>query len=607
MINEIKSIRKKELEALIEKTEQEILDIQTNQLEGLLKERSRLTSPDIVRNFSWFQKNISQRKDYKEYIKTAVSNKAKLPILEEDIVFCENKIADAKQKIGNTNRKIIRFQTINTLGELEIDNFQEAVNLLKTHEKDLILENGDIINPLIAANFRDISNFCFIYKASTLPKTSQILSEYDLKENTKIEVLMGETLTSILVPSWKKTVHGTINCIDYDEQSKYAILSPFKNIDKSTLVSALPSNNFFDSSIPIPESSYILIPKSELNEVSNELKDNENITVIGYNDDFEQEDMSLTLNDAISALMNNLNYSEQEYTKAGWENIKNFHDFQSIVEEILTNECKIDLEDVVENSDTFPFELNRFLPYGTTKYLIENSKIKKESLFAKSVEYLHENIKEFDVIEKELKTRTIVEYDTEVLKSDPKDKSLEKVDDVFSDFIEILKSRDSNAIDEYLTIIDNRYIPDKEAFRDELLKSTSRLKNDGPIRNAFFSNLFQRFLHLEISQEQEQEEIEIEDKVETPIETKPVIPEVIEKIIKQEKPKPKRKYNKEIIILPKEEEKGKGKETKIVESNETQENNTKNTKEKDSIIKYLEEINDDDYDKDEIIIEPLER
>ena len=602
MISEIKQIRKNELDTLIKQSEQDIRDIQENQLEALLKERSRLTSPDIVRNFTWFQRTFTKRKEYDNYIKEATDNKARIPIVEENIAFCENKIADAKQNIGNANRKIIRFQAANSLDELEIDSFREAVELLEKHDKPLVLEKGDNLYPQVPANFREISDFCFIYKTQELPSTPEFSSKYETGGSTQTEVIFGETFQSLSVDNWERTVHGTINCLNHDIQSKYAVLSPFANLDKTKLISAMPNNCFFDSSFPIPEGSYILIPESELELVSEELQNHPGLTIIGYSDDIGKSENALTLNRTLSMLMNNLGYVEQELIPSGWDNTKNFHDFQSIVEPTLDDECKIDLNDVVEDTKNFPFELNRFLPFRTTKYLTENSKIKKKHCFAKALEYLHENIDDFNVSEKKLKTKTIVEYDTEALKSDPKDKSTEKVDDVFKDFIEALRSKDIKTIDKYLSYVDKRYIPNKEGFRDELLKSTSRLKNDGPIRNALFSNLFGRFMHLELEQELEELEAEVEQSI-------PDIPKIPE--IKENTPT-KARINEfgEIIRESKTEEQEETKEEKapelkdeIEEITDTPSNEIKD-KEKEKIIENLQKIEEEIEDDFEIIIEP---
>lgn len=585
MISEIKSIRKSELENLIKESEQEIGEIQEGQLSALLKERSRLTSPDIVRNFNWFQKKFTKRREYKEYVKTAIENKAKLPVLEEDIAFCENKIADAKQRIGNANRKIIRFQTASSLEELEVESFQEAADLLKTNSFGLVLEKGDHIYTQVPTKFRDISDFCFIYKTNTLPFSAELLSKHELGKNTQTDILLGETFQSLSVKDWEKTVHGTINGTNHDIRSQYAILSPFEKIDKTKLISAMPNNTFFDSSIPIPENSYLVVPQDEMSLLNEEIQNNPNITIVGYNNHLEEMSKHLNLNNALSVLMNNLGYVEQELTMSGWDNTRNFHDFQSITEQTLENECQIDLNDVVENTKNFPFELNRFLPYRTTRYLVENSKIKKRHAFAKALEYLHENIDDFEVSEKKLKTRTVVEYDYDLLKSNPKDSSKEKTDDVFEDFIDILKSRKVEDIDNYLSIVSDRYIPDKKELRDELLKSTSRLKNDAPIRNAFFSNIFERFIGLEL-------EKELETEVEQAV---PPIPEVkgLEEIDAE--------INEfgEIIRKPKEEI-----EITIEEAEDLKtEQEAKQLEDKEEIIERLQNVEkqEDDF---EIVIEP---
>ena len=412
MISDIKKIQKKELETIIKENEQKIVNIKEEQLNSLQEEKARLTSPDIVRTFSWFQKHITQRSEYKKYIQTGIENQAKLPILQEDIAFCENKIADAQQQIGNAKRKNIEIQAVNSLEDLEIKTWEEAKNLLKSNNKQIILEKGDQILTQIPFNFRNIEDFCFIYKTSVLPTTPEMHSKYEQGGNTQTEVLIGETPLSMSIPNWEKTLHGTINSTNHDLQSKYAVLSPFEKLDKSNLISAIPNDTFFNSSVTIPENSYILVPQDELDLVSKELQNNSNINIIGYNNT-EKTENYININNALSILMNNLGYVEQELDFSGWENMKAFHDFQLIVSPTLEDECKIDLEDIIDNPKNFPFEKNRFLPFRTTKYLVENSKIKQNHCFVKALEHLHKNIKDFNVTEKKLKTKTKIEYDTD--------------------------------------------------------------------------------------------------------------------------------------------------------------------------------------------------
>lgn len=346
MITEIKKIKHNEIENLIQQSTAEIQDIKNNQLEALLKERSKLISPDIVRNFTWFQKNISKRKEYKEYVETAIKNKARIPVLDEDIAFCESKIAHLEQTIGNANRRIIRYQTINSLDDLDIQSFDEAINLLKQNNKDIILEYGDKILSQLPSIFEDISDFCFISKTETLPISNQILSPSELNQKRNVDILVGETFKTLTINDWRTTVHGTVNSVNQDLQSKYAYFIPFENLNKKRIVSALPCNTFFDSPITIPKGSYIIVPKSEMDEVKINFE-NSDITIIGYDDESEDSNKILNINKASSILMNNLGYAEQELVSSGWDNSKNLEDYKNITRPILEQECELTYDDII--------------------------------------------------------------------------------------------------------------------------------------------------------------------------------------------------------------------------------------------------------------------
>lgn len=502
MISEIKKKRliekKKKIGNLTEK-----LSILYDELKTLNDEKSKLIMLANTTNFTWFQQYITQRKKYREYQETAALNQAKLSTLEEDIVFTNNKISSLKSKLDTSKKDVEIIKVSTTPEELNLKNFSEMCNFFKTSKHNIVLEKKDKLARHVSPIAKDISDFCFIHKTNEIPENKEIKLRSMLDLLVKTDVLIGESLVSLNIPEWKCTLHGTINSIN-DKESKYAILIPFKELDKSRLISAIPNNTFFDSSIKIPNNSYILVPKTEFekskNKIDNNLKDFEDLNIIAYENNSKDLKKNLSLNQAISLLMHNLSYYEQELSTNGWNNKEALNIFKKSTEHILDKECQIDLKNIVENSIKLPVDLNRYLPYSYTEYLKENSKLKQIASFAKSIEYLYKSIKDFDVVEKKLKTKTTVEYNTEILKSNPKNKTTIKVEDVFSPFIEVLKTRDKNKIDEFLSQIDSKYIQDKEELRNELLKSTSRLKNEEPIRNAFFTNIFERFLHLELKE-----------------------------------------------------------------------------------------------------------
>ena len=567
MLKNIKEIIEKDLYNTIDKANEEIFEIEEEKLQPLSQELRNLRSPDIIRNFNWFQKNITQRRDYQEYIKTAEENKLRIPVLEENIAFIENKIADCKQKVGNSNRKIITNKSANSLDELGINSFEKAINILEENNVNIVLEENDKILSNFPTHFQDMSDFCFIYKSSKLPNGPEFQSKSELKEQIKTESLIGEMFKSLTIQSGEQTIHGTINCIDKNSISNYAVLSPFDKLDKSRLVSAAPENTFFDSSFNIPENSYILVPENELEYILDRKDSYPDINIFGYKGN---------INNILSILMNNLGYDEQEIRSFGWEDQNKYYNFQKVVQESLEKESEIKISDVLTKIAKSAVENNRFIPYGYTKFVDINSQANKKNNFTASFEYLYESLDEFDVKKKKLKTVNTVEYDQDLLLSDPKDKSEDIPQDIFTNFIDILISRDKEKIDEYLSDIDEKYIPDKEEFREQLLKATSRLKKHRPIRDKFFTNVFERFIDLNLELENTKEDLENQVK-ETKTEDK-TIDITEEKFIKDEASE-----------LP-------GKEETMID-----------IEEKDQIIASLEQIDEKQIDDDfEILIEPIE-
>lgn len=143
-----------------------------------------------------------------------------------------------------------------------------------------------------------------------------------------------------------------------------------------------------------------------------------------------------------------------------------------------------------------------FLPYPYTYYSNENSNIQKYLCFAEALKILHKDIKtnKYDFKVKRLKTREIIELSEETkerLGANEKDSTTE-TNDVFTKFITTIKEGNITEARNYLSYVNNRYIPNKEEFIEELKTSFNRTKNDGPLRNKFFLNIFRRFKDLEL-------------------------------------------------------------------------------------------------------------
>lgn len=595
MLKEIAEIKEIELKKAIDNAKVEISNTEKDKLPPLVEELRRLTALDIPRKFNWFQKNITQRTEYQNYIKESEENKIRIPALRENIQFLENVVADRTKVVGDSERKIVMNKNSNSLEELGITSFDQAIELLNNNNKEIILEERDLLQGQLPSRFKDLSSFCFVHKTNALPDITLTSSKSDLDEEIRSEVLIGEAFKTLTTKNGEETVHGTINCIDKNILSKYAILSPFDKIDKSGLVSAAPQNTFFDKTIKTAEGSYILIPEEELENYKNEKQLHSELNLVGYRGNIDK---------ILSVLMNNLAYDEQELTPSGWENTNKMFEFQELVEKTLNEESKINISDIFIKNRKSIVQENRFVPYNHTTYFEENSNKNKKIQFNKAIEYLYKNQDEFNLTKKKLKTRTTVEYDQDILYSNPKDKSADKPLDVFTDFIDILITRDKEKIDEYIKDIDPRLVPNKEEFRDELLKATSRLKNPIPIRDKVFTNLFEKYIDLET---------EFEDEIETEVES----PEIEEEL--NIKDQIDEEIQEEIILdtevkefdfLNKEEiEDSETTEIKVeekaeieIDAKEFDHVNEISEEEKKTIISSLEEVSEED----EIIIEPRE-
>ena len=498
MISDIKNIRKIELEEEISEYTKSLESAKVK-LEEVQKSLSDLRMLAEPRTYSWFEEFIFKRREVREYRQAAIDNQIKLTELEEDRVLFENTIKEYETKLTDANRRNKTVDVANNFEELGFKNIEDVEKLLKDNDKSIVLEKNDRIARFISSKLRKTSELLLIHKTDVIPNSDKILTEAETEESIRTEILIGDSLVSIDIPKFENTVHFTVNGIDYGDPSKYALVFNYDDLDKSRVVSALPNDFFLDSAPNIPKGSKLFVPKSELDSINkSSLK---NIEIIAYEDD-ELTEKNILLSSALSTYMNNYAFHEQDLTSSGWDNKESLMEYQDLIEKDLDKESEIKLEDIVDKKDALPFNLTRFVPHRYTKYLEENSVSRKKVSFAKAIEYLHENIDDYSVQKKELKTKTTVEYDNDILVSNPRDKSTDRVEDVFVDFIELLRERNIEKLDEYINEIDSRYIPDKEEFRDELLKSTSRLKNDAPMRNALFINIFERFIDLEIEKDE---------------------------------------------------------------------------------------------------------
>lgn len=174
-----------------------------------------------------------------------------------------------------------------------------------------------------------VSDLVLIHKTEYPPIDSIIKSSKDAGALGKSSFWVGEKEYYVRYPSERETVHFCLNgeveshnMGDFDNR-KYAIIIPFKAMDRSNIVGGNTVDTYTKGSVDIPKGSYILCPISEMEYLKSVTN---NLQVVGY----EGETVDGYANYFISQV---LGYKKETIGEWAWENTEDSMNVSIIFEE----------------------------------------------------------------------------------------------------------------------------------------------------------------------------------------------------------------------------------------------------------------------------------
>ena len=280
----------------------------------------------IMRRFSFWDKYIFKRK---EYIETEKKNKELQAKYEEELAEynrqCNeldeenNRLHDEKEQLESfcKEKETIRerFETIKSAQTLKGLNigFNEAVELLKENEVELVLDDSDKVITRNDSEFDSPSDYVLVHKTKYKPTEDSVKSQLSSGVTEKDTVYFGDEEFSIEYQKARSTVHfclnGEVSSHAYGnfDKRRYAVILPFENIETGNLASFNPEDTFFNGEVNT-QRGYILCPKDDV-EIIKEL--NPNTIIIGYEGD--------TVDGYANAFLSMLGYKYENVGEHSWQ------------------------------------------------------------------------------------------------------------------------------------------------------------------------------------------------------------------------------------------------------------------------------------------------
>jgi len=304
MIIEIKELKKKKLfndfnikdvSELSEQLKIELQDLKTQENElsskkgEIDKQRFDLMKPII--KWNWFQRHITQRKEYREYKETnkklddlmSKSEQIEKQInqLKDKIWYKEKQFNEMQAKLNEYKVECDKIEQCTTLKELGTDFFKAYQFLEKNNLPIVLTEEDKYITPQ-ESEFTSLEELIAIHKTKWVPKGMKIQTA---KEAGAVLEEKWEGY-NISYKSPRDTIHAAVNGEvsehfagnNWDDY-EYAVLKRVVDIPKEQIAEAPPMDLFTKGGWTLTPDSWITCPKDEIEEVK---KNNPGINVIGY-------------------------------------------------------------------------------------------------------------------------------------------------------------------------------------------------------------------------------------------------------------------------------------------------------------------------------------
>lgn len=247
-----------------------------------------------IKRYTFFQKHITKRKEYLQYKrdteeyeriqleheKKQEENKSLLEKLENEKESLESECSKI-EKI--TRERYGRIKKAKTLKQLDI-TFEEATKILKDNGIPVVLDESDREITENESEFDKDEDFILVHKTNYSPTDDEVKSNKTAGVKTKYSIQFDDEEFSYEFFQGRNTVHfcqnGEVSSHEYGnfDGRKYAVLVPFKSLNRDNLQSFLPEDTFFKGKVDI-SGGYILCP---IDEVEEKQIQNPNTIVIGY-------------------------------------------------------------------------------------------------------------------------------------------------------------------------------------------------------------------------------------------------------------------------------------------------------------------------------------
>lgn len=169
------------------------------------------------------------------------------------------------------------------------------------------------------------SDLVLVHKTNYAPEGGIIKSSKDSDVFFESKLIIGNKEYDIRYPSARETIHFAVNgevtshvMGNFDDR-KYAIIIPFDKMDKDNLAGGLLSDTWSERSVQIPQGSYILCPKAEMEQIENQNRD---VNVVGYE--------GRSVDGYANMFLSFLGYKVENIGEYAWTNSKDNEDAKNI-------------------------------------------------------------------------------------------------------------------------------------------------------------------------------------------------------------------------------------------------------------------------------------
>ena len=259
-------------------TEEDAICIQIEVLKKVIKNKSLFLGSII------HKKSIDELNDKMQFLYDKLKElDLKIEDIETKLNSNHEQLIDknyiyTKDTIEENKTKVVQAKTLNDLG---ID-FQEAIRILKTSNRDIVLDEEDKIPNDKMKDTSGINGIAFTHLTDYLPENGEILRMID-KSAKHIE---SKEWGEISVSPARETIHlaacSEVANVDFSswDDRRIGIILPLKGFSKDINITSFnPADTQIKGSVKIPDSGYIICPKDMMEEAKQK---NPNINVIGY-------------------------------------------------------------------------------------------------------------------------------------------------------------------------------------------------------------------------------------------------------------------------------------------------------------------------------------